>query len=181
MPLDSVISFDPPAGTQVSPHTTVTVYVSGGKAQVKVPYLVGTLETAANAALTSAGLTLGKITQQNSPDQPQGTILSSSPVEYTQVPKGAAVDLVVSTGKVTVPSVLQQSVTAAKSVLTGSNIAYTVSVQSSTPSCTGTLGQIVTGQSIAPGDGEQHQNMVLFVDCIGGTLPSATPSASPTL
>ena len=180
--LDTVISFDPPAGTQVSAHTTVNVFVSGGKASVKVPYLVGTLEKDAPAALTAVGLTLGKITQQNSPDKTMGTILSSTPAEYAQLPKGTAVDLVVSTGKVTVPSVLQQSVTAAKSVLTGSNIGYTVSVESSSTTCTGTLGQIVTGQSIAPGDGEQHQNIVLYVDCIGGNVvPSTTPSPSPTL
>jgi serine/threonine-protein kinase len=179
--LDTVISIDPPAGTSVSPHTTVQVYVSGGKSQVKVPYLVNTLETSANATLTSVGLTLGKITQQNSADKPKGTILSSTPAEYTMLPKGTAVDLVVSTGKVTVPSVLQQSVTSAKAVLTGSDIRYTVSVEASTGTCTGTLGQIVTGQSIEPGDGPQNQNIVLFVDCVGAIVPSATPTPTPTL
>ena len=176
--LNSVISIDPPAGTSVSQHTTITVYVSGGKSQVKVPFLANTLETDANAALTAVGLTLGKITQQNSVDAPKGTIIATSPVQYTQLPKGTAVDLIISTGKVTVPSVIQQSVTAAKAVLTGSDIGFTVSVEASAGTCSGTLGQIVTGQSIPAGDSAQHQSIVLYVDCVGGTTtpPSATPS-----
>ena len=176
--LNSVISIDPPAGTNVLPHTTIQVYVSGGKSQVKVPYLVNTQETNANTLLTSVGLTLGQITTQNSVSAKKGTILSSSPAEYTQLPKGTPVDLVVSTGKVTVPSVIQQSVTTAKALLTGSNVGYTVDIQASTGTCTGTLGLIVTGQSIDPGDGPQGANIVLYVDCVGGTAPS--PSASPS-
>lgn len=177
--LDTVINTDPPAGAEVSPHTTITVIVSGGKAQVKVPYLVGKKEADANAALTAVGLTLGKITQQNSVDQPKGTILSTTPEQYIVLAKGTPVDVVVSTGKVTLPSVLQQSVTTAKSVLTGPDVAYTVTVESSTPGCTGTLGQIVTAQSIAAGDAAQHKKIVIYVDCIGGTT-GPTPSATPT-
>jgi serine/threonine-protein kinase len=176
--LDSVISIDPPAGTGVLPHTTIQVYVSGGKSQVKVPYLVNTQETNANTLLTAVGLTLGQITQQNSVSAAKGTIISSSPMEYTLLPKGTPVDLVVSTGKVTVPSVIQQSVTTAKALLTGSDVGYTVDIQASTGTCTGTLGLIVTGQSIAAGDGPQAANIVLYVDCVGGTGPS--PSASPS-
>ena len=179
--LNSVIRIDPVAGTSVSPNTTITVYVSGGKSQVKVPYLANTLETEANAALTAVGLTRGKISQQNSVDVPKGTIISTSPVEYTQLPKGSPVDLVVSTGKVTVPSVIQQSVTSAKAILTGSDIGFSVKIEASTGTCTGTLGQIVTGQSIAAGDADQHQSIVLYVDCVGGTNPTPSASPSPTL
>ena len=174
--LDTVISIDPPAGTSVLPHTTMQVYVSGGKSQVKVPYLVNTQEVNANTLLTAVGLTLGQITTQNSVTAAKGTIISSSPVEYTQLPKGTPVDLVVSTGKVTVPSVIQQSATTAKALLTGSDVGYTVDIQASTGTCTGTLGLIVTGQSIAPGDGPQGANIVLYVDCVGGTGPTASPS-----
>ncbi len=177
--LDTVISTDPPAGAEVSPHTTITVYVSGGKAQVKVPYLIGKKEADANADLTAVGLALGKITQQNSVDQPKGTILSTNPEQYLLLAKGTSVDVVVSTGKVTVPSVLQQSVTAAKAVLTGPDVAYTVTVESSTPGCTGTLGQIVTAQSIAAGDAGQHKKIVIYVDCIGGSTTGPTPSVTP--
>jgi len=148
-----------------------------------VPKLTGTLETDANASLTAVGLTLGQIVQQNSADAPKGTIISSAPADFNQVPKGTAVDLVVSTGKVTVPSVLQQSYASAQTQLTGPNVGYTVGKQApdGTTQCTGTWGSIVTGQSIAPGDGDQHQLIMLTVDCIGAVVPSTTPSPTPTL
>ena len=179
---DAVIRIDPPAGTAVSPNTTVTIYVSSGKEQVKVPNLVDTNESDANAALTAVRLKLGVITQQNSASLAKGTIISTNPAQYANVAAGTAVDVVISSGKVTVPSVLQQSVTTAKAQLSGSNVGFTVSVETQ-DLCTGTLGQIVTGQSIEPGDADQKQTIILYVDCIGGTDPEPVPSASvePTL
>ena len=178
--VDNVIRIDPPAGTLVSPNTSVTVYLSSGKELVKVPNLVATKEADATAALTALRLKLGVITQQNSPDLAKGTIISSIPEQYSKVAPGTAIDLVTSSGKVTVPSVIQQSVTTAKAQLAGPNVAFTVSVETQT-FCNGTKGQIVTGQSIEPGDANQHQTIVLYVDCIGGTEPSPTPTVEPGL
>jgi serine/threonine-protein kinase len=178
--VDDVIRIDPPAGTAVSPNTSITVYLSSGKELVKVPNLVDTNEADATAALTALGLKLGVITQQNSPNLAKGTIISSDPEQYAKVSPGTAVDLITSSGKVTVPSVVQQSVTTAKAQLTGPNVSFTVSVETQTV-CNGTKGQIVTGQSIEPGDANQRQRIILYVDCIGGTEPSATPTAEPTL
>jgi serine/threonine-protein kinase len=178
--IDDVIRIDPPAGTLVSPNTSITVFLSSGKELVKVPNLIETNEANASAALSALGLKLGVITPQNSPSLAKGTIISSNPEQYAKVSPGTAVDLITSSGKVTVPSVLQQSVTTAKAQLTGPNVSYTVSVETQT-FCNGTKGQIVTGQSIEPGDANQHQTIVLYVDCIGGTEPSPTPTVEPGL
>jgi len=174
---DTVTRIDPPAGTVVSPNTTVTIYLSSGKERVKVPNLVETLDVDANTALTAVRLSLGAITQQNSADLPKGTIISTNPTQYSLVAAGTPVDLVISSGKVTVPSVVQQSVTTAKAQLAGSGVAFSVSIEAQT-TCTGTLGQIVLSQSIPPGDADQHQNIVLYVDCIGGTIPAPAPSTN---
>ena len=55
-------------------------------------------QAAASAALTTAGLVVGTVTQQSSATVPSGSVISQSPVSGTSVAAGSAVDLVVSTG-----------------------------------------------------------------------------------
>ncbi|MEY2954837.1 MAG: hypothetical protein RL530_438, partial [Actinomycetota bacterium] len=66
VPVDSIISTDPPAGTKVGESQLVTVYVSSGKGQVQVPDLTNLTEDAATTALTNAKLALGTINPVNS-------------------------------------------------------------------------------------------------------------------
>jgi hypothetical protein len=63
-----------------------------------VPNVVNTTQTAAQAALTGAGLTVGTISQVFSDTIVVGNVISQNPVSGTSVPPASAVNLVISLG-----------------------------------------------------------------------------------
>ena len=65
---------------------------------VVVPPVVGLVQTAAQTALTNAGLTVGTETPEPSLTVPADTVISQMPVTSTIVPAGSAVNLVISSG-----------------------------------------------------------------------------------
>ncbi len=72
-------------------------------ATVTVPNAVGLAQASAEAAISSAGLTVGTVTTQNSATVPAGNVISQNPAAGTSVAPGSAVDLVVSSGPALVP------------------------------------------------------------------------------
>ena len=165
VPVDSIISTDPPAGTKVGERQLVTVYVSSGKGQVQVPDLTGLTEDAATTALTNAKLTLGQINPVNSATVPQGMVVASDPLKGQLIAAGTAVNLNVSNGQVTVPNVVNLDVTSAQQRLKAPDVALNVTVQSATPCTTGASGTTVLSQSIVPGLTPQGSTIVLTVGC----------------
>jgi serine/threonine-protein kinase len=164
VPVDTIISTDPPAGTNVSESTLVTVYVSSGKGQVQVPDLTGLTEAAASTAITNAKLTLGTITQANSATIPVGQVLSSDPAKGTSIPAGTVVNLVISNGEVLVPDVRNLDITSAKTRLNAPDVGLQITVAASTV-CNGSLGNIVLDQSLLPGLAPQGSIITLTVAC----------------
>ena len=164
VPVDTIISTDPPAGTKVSENTLITVYVSSGKGQVTVPDLTNLTEDAANTAITNAKLVLGTINQANSATVPQGQVISSDPVKGTQIAAGTSINLMVSNGQVLVPDVRNLDVTSATAQLKAPDVALSVSVTTAQP-CSGTLGTTVLSQSILPGLTPAGSTIVLTVAC----------------
>jgi hypothetical protein len=71
-------------------------------ANVSVPDVVGQTQSAAETAVTNAGLSVGNVTQQNSDTVPSGSVISQNPAAGTSVAPGSSVDLVVSSGSATV-------------------------------------------------------------------------------
>jgi beta-lactam-binding protein with PASTA domain len=67
--------------------------------QVTVPNVVGQTQGSAQAAITTAGLIVGVITQAYSATIPAGSVISQNPAAGTTVLPGTAVNLVVSKGK----------------------------------------------------------------------------------
>ena len=67
-------------------------------ARVTVPNVVGTTETAARSAITSAGLTVGTVTFEHHASVPSGSVIRQNPSAGTSVAKGSAINLVVSSG-----------------------------------------------------------------------------------
>lgn len=65
---------------------------------VTVPNVVGQAQAAAQAAITSAGLTVGTVTEVYSETAPAGSVISQSPVSGATVAPGSAVSLTVSKG-----------------------------------------------------------------------------------
>src|SRR4051812_35499525 len=67
-------------------------------AAVSVPNVVGMTQTAAQTALTGAGLTVGAISNTSSATVPAGQVMSETPAAGASVAAGSAVALVVSSG-----------------------------------------------------------------------------------
>lgn len=113
----TIIGQDPAIGEAIEKGQAVNVKVSNGKEQTTVPDLVDMASTAdARTALTNAKLVLGKVTPKDS-DKPEGTILEQTPASGIQVEAGSRVDIVISSGKITVPSLLGLNRTQANNVL----------------------------------------------------------------
>jgi serine/threonine-protein kinase len=98
-----VISTQPPPETLVSEGDPITVVISNGPETVPVPNLIGQNRTEANITLTTAGLTLGSVTNEPSA-QEAGTVIRSDPAAGTDVPSGSQVNLVLSQGPTPSPS-----------------------------------------------------------------------------
>jgi len=94
----SVISQSPVAGSSVTAGTAVSLIVSLGPALVAVPNVVNLTQTAAQSAITTAGLSNGTVTTASSATVPSGSVISQSPAAGANVALGSAVSLVVSTG-----------------------------------------------------------------------------------
>ena len=97
VPAGSVIGQNPAAGASVASGSAVNLVVSSGPPTappVIVPNVVGLSESAATAALTGAGLTIGVVTNQNSATVPAGHISNQTPAAGTPVDVGTAVNLV---------------------------------------------------------------------------------------
>ncbi|MDH3958625.1 MAG: PASTA domain-containing protein, partial [Actinomycetota bacterium] len=106
---DSVISQDPPSGELVESGSLVYIVVSAGKEQVQVPDLIDFRSISdARKTLADAGLTLGKVTPEDS-EEPEETVLRQDPEPYETVDAGSTVDIWVSNAQVEVPGVVGRS------------------------------------------------------------------------
>ena len=160
-----VISTDPPAGQDVGIKTTITVLVSSGQSLARMPDLTGLTEQDAILAITNAKLVLGTITQSDSPTVAKNLVLSSDPVANTQIPAGTSVNIVLSTGSVLVPNVVNLELSDATDQLTSPSVGYTVE-SALDPSCLGVAGTTVIAQSVAPGIQPQQQAILLTLECL---------------
>jgi serine/threonine protein kinase len=165
IPVDTIIRTDPPAGTSVGERQMITVYVSSGANQVKIPMLTGLTESEAAGVLATLKLTLGTITQGNSGSVESGKVIESIPGLNMEVPEGSSVDLIVSNGKVMVPDVRNLAISEARNIMSAPDIALPVSI-TTREECAGTLGTIVVDQSIAPGLAPQRSAIILYVGCV---------------
>jgi len=164
VPVDTIIRTDPIAGTSVPEKTLITVYVSSGKNTVRVPTLIGLTESEAAAALITAKLALGTITQANSASVEAGKVIESDPVLNTEIAEGTVVNLIISNGKVLVPDVRNLDISEARNIMTATDVGLTVSITTKDV-CAGTQGTIVTDQSILPGLADQRSAIILYVAC----------------
>ncbi len=142
-----VISSSPQFGNLEPANTVVTLFVSAGPKQVKVPSLVNQNVTQAQNALTAAGLTPAVRTNSNS-TAPAGTVIKENPPAGTSVSAGSTVTLVVSGGGAKVPNEIGQSLQVAQGALQAQGLTYTVNYVPATGSTTpGT----VVGMNPKPG------------------------------
>jgi len=94
----TVLSANPPSGTKVGKGSTVTLTVSSGPSNVRVPSLAGLGQNQASNVLGAAFLNLGNIIPQASTQVQAGLVIGSNPPTGASVKPGSSVDLIVSTG-----------------------------------------------------------------------------------
>jgi eukaryotic-like serine/threonine-protein kinase len=106
-----VIQQNPDPGLDEPVTTTVTIVVSSGPNTAIVPDVVGSTESSAKQTIKNAGLTVGSTSEQDSPKYGKGQVISTDPKAGRTLRRDDTVDLVISTGRSTVPNVLGDTVT----------------------------------------------------------------------
>jgi len=152
VPVGAVIRIDPDANKEVDIGTRITVYVSSGLSEIVIPNVSGLTVEQASAELKKLGLLVGSSVKGNSATMGQGLVIATTPAVGTTSKAGVSVELVVSSGQVTIPDLIGKTVEAAAALLSGSDILITPSLQADTTCRVGADGVVVTSQSIPPGD-----------------------------
>ncbi|MEN9956611.1 MAG: hypothetical protein RIR46_219 [Actinomycetota bacterium] len=165
VPVNQVIRLDPIAGTSVGQNTTITVWVSTGRAQVDVPDLRGMNEQMAADLLSQSNLVLGEIVQARSAGIEAGKVIESMPAAGTKVAAGTVIIITISNGLVEVSNVVNYSISEAQNKLTAPEVGLSVSIATNEECATAPKGTIVLEQSIAPGDAPQGSAIILYVTC----------------
>lgn len=155
VPEGEIISTDPPAGITVAPGQVIGVVVSAGPARISVPSLTLLTLAEAEALLAERGLTLGTVTAENSSSVARDIVIRSDPDAGAELREGETVNLVISTGRVTVPDVRDLTIGEASGQLTALGLQVTVQGDN------GCTGQKVTAQSLPPGDQPQGSAVTL--------------------
>jgi len=170
-----VIGTDPPAGTAYALGSRVTVLVSSGPAQVRVPDVKGDTQSAAEAALSNAGLQPGRITQQQSSSAAPTTVLDQTPRGGSLVRSGTKVNLVVARAPTTVavPSVVGESETAAAATLGGAGLR-----PSAKEAPTSEASQAGTVLAQAPAAGSRVRKGSTVTITVGKLVEKTTPTTT---
>ncbi len=109
------------SGTMTQNREIIAVFVPQ---TVAVPELSGMTREQAGAALMSAGLTLGAVTQEYSSTVPAGQVIRQSPAAQTSVAYGSVVSIVISLGScyTSIPNVEGLGTAEAQAALTTANL-----------------------------------------------------------
>jgi beta-lactam-binding protein with PASTA domain/predicted Ser/Thr protein kinase len=178
--LGHVVSTDPSAGIVVQVGSPVTVFVSSGPAQVHVPDLTGQTQTAAEAALTTAGLTVGAITPQVSASQTAETVLSQSPSPPATLPAGGKVNLVVAQApkEVAVPGVADETEVAAAAEL--EKAGFTVKTVTEPTSMVAKVGHVLKQNPSAGAKARKGATVTIWIGMATETTPTTPTTTTPT-
>ncbi|HZB01949.1 MAG TPA: Stk1 family PASTA domain-containing Ser/Thr kinase [Actinomycetota bacterium] len=175
---NTVLAQIPEPGTQQDEGTAVILTVAREIRKVQVPPLEGLTREAAEATLENVGLKLGSVTEEAHQSVPEGRVISQNPEEFSEVDRGTAVDVVISTGPsiVIVPNVMCRSVEAAQAEL--ENLGLQSQVGSDAPPNADCPGDpdLVASQEPPPGTQAQPGSVVVLHQ---GITPSPSPTESP--
>lgn len=106
VPVNHIVSQNPPAARQVKKHRTIYVAVSRGPELVTIPNVIGLSLREARVALGRVGLTLGEVLQEPHPMIPTGQVVGQEPAPGQRLTTGVKVDLIVSQGPEPAPSLV---------------------------------------------------------------------------
>ncbi|CAM3984112.1 Stk1 family PASTA domain-containing Ser/Thr kinase [Helcobacillus massiliensis] len=126
VPDGQVSEVSPDVGTQVDRGSTVSVTVSSGPSETKVPDLSGKSKSEAEQLLKDAGLTMKVAGTEDVKDAKKDTVTRSDPAAGDSVETGGTVQVWLASGQAEVPSVVGLSRDQAESAL--SDAGFTVDV-----------------------------------------------------
>jgi eukaryotic-like serine/threonine-protein kinase len=126
-------------------------FLGGASSGVPVPNVVGSPVAAAERMITSAGLKVGTIHQEQSASVLKGDVIRTSPAFGVNAPKGSSVTIWESTGsgKIKVPSLIGDTPAQARQTLTQAGLIPKIRRVTTAPA--GTQPNTVFGQNPAPG------------------------------
>ncbi|MET9760181.1 Stk1 family PASTA domain-containing Ser/Thr kinase [Streptomyces sp. NPDC006372] len=180
----TVISSDPKAGTRIRGNDSVSLTISDGPQNVRVPALAGQKLDKARSLLKDDGLEPGMVTREFSEDVPKGSVISARPADGTKVRAGSAVALVVSKGSpIDIPDVTGADLADARSELEDAGLKVKVSTER-VNSSEYDKGQVVKqspvpGGTAAEGDTvtltlSKGPEMIEVPDVVGDSVDDAT-------
>ena len=177
-PQGTILAQDPAAETTAKKGTAIDVVAVGTTVQT-VPSVIGMTQSAAAAAITAAGLSLGHAAQVYDATAPAGTVTDQAPNAGLTAPAGSQVAITVSRGPApsaspsaaAVPGVVGQSEAQATAGLQAAGFAVVID---RFPSSTGPAGT-VTDQTPAAGVFAQRGTAVTIVVSTGSATSSPAP------
>ena len=167
---------NPGAGTQLPVGSSVTLFISSGRALVSVPDETGQTQSSATAALQAQGFNVTTSTQTSKSVTP-GSVIGQQPAGATTVPPDSTVNLVIATAPTTasVPGVKGDTAGAASNALTGAG--FTVIEQTKDVTRANRDG-IVISQTPGAGTNAKLNSTVTIV--VGHYAPPNTSSTPVT-
>jgi serine/threonine-protein kinase len=161
VPRNRVLAQSPLPGTNAPRLASVTLDISAGPRQLRVPSVAGLTLEDARKVLADSGLTAGNPKEESS-SAPRGEVLRTNPDAGRIVGEGASVQLVISTGPpdLTMPDVLGREQTDALAVL--NQLGLTRVRVDSEPSTTGGTTGVVVSQTPAAGTGVRTTDRIVL-------------------
>ena len=158
IPINQIISQDPPANTEARSGSAVSVVVSGGAGDLVVPNIEGQVASAAQQLLTTAPYNfVVTVNQEPSTTVEKGRAIRTDPIIGSPIGNAATITLVISSGstKVVVPEVETMTEAEAQAALNSVGLVWEmryVNVLSGDPNEGRVISQTQQpGSSVAPG------------------------------
>ncbi len=177
-----VITTQPLPGNILSAGSKVTLYVSSGPKQVKVPSVKGQSVASATSTLKNAGFKVKQVTLQSS-TAPPNTVVRQDPAGGSKAAAGSTVTIFVSPGGATVPDLFGKNVQVAESELQSLGFTNFKVVQVQQPNEPN--GTVINQHPSANVTWPLGKRIILYVvqnpsPSPAPTTPSASPSPSPS-
>jgi len=163
VPKDLAVGTKPLAGEQLRVDSEVRLLISMGPERVQLPKdLAGQSEASVERVLTDLGLVVGEVTNDNSATVPRDRLIGTNPELGEEVRAGSTVDLTFSTGKVTVPRLIDMTEDSARAALADDAVQLTLEVRQEENSLV-EPGTIIRQEQAAGSDVDPGSTVVVTV------------------
>ncbi|MCU1574899.1 MAG: serine/threonine protein kinase [Micrococcaceae bacterium] len=180
VPKGQAVRTDPPGGSEVNPQSAVKLVISNGPSATTIPdTLVKSTEASARDALKNLGLVAGDTQLVNDGTIGQGMVVNTNPAVGQQAPAGSRVDLMVSTGKVTMPALYGLPQADAEAAVKAASPTLQVTF---VPKENGVVepGKVTNQSSEAGSSVDQYSTVTVEVAAVPAPVPEPEPTPEPT-